>query len=166
MNEQRTSMPAAPVAVNPKVPRWFSAAIMRALAKEPDQRFQSAAEFKAALTDDQTRVVVAPSPTAQPAMQPATQPATGADAGAGRFPGTQSGTAAGHSSTHPGSFEPATLDRLTQALAPYLGPIAKVMVNRAARSARSLRELQEALAAELPSADDRRQFLARVRSAV
>jgi serine/threonine-protein kinase len=64
----------------------------------------------------------------------------------------------------PGSFEPATIDRLAQALAPYLGPIAKVLVNRAARRARNVTELQEALAAEIPSVDDRRRFLARVRS--
>jgi eukaryotic-like serine/threonine-protein kinase len=71
-----------------------------------------------------------------------------------------------HGTSPPSAFEPAILDRLTHALAPYLGPIAKVLVNRAARRVRNVNELQEALATEIPSPDDRRQFLARVRSAL
>jgi serine/threonine-protein kinase len=56
------------------------------------------------------------------------------------------------------------LDRLVQALAPHLGPIAKVLVNRAARRVATMKELHEALAAEIPSEDDRRKFLARART--
>jgi eukaryotic-like serine/threonine-protein kinase len=180
MSAQLMTMPTEPVAVNPSVPRWISALIMRALAKEPDRRFQSADELKAALTDDSTRdyvvapLPIAPLPTAPLASAPpaitslpitplpsAPLPTTPSVAGA-YTPGAQVPAAAAPS--HPGSFEPATIDRLAQALAPYLGPIAKVLVNRAARRARNLNELQEALAAEIPSADDRRRFLARVRS--
>ena len=58
----------------------------------------------------------------------------------------------------------ATLDRLTQALAPHLGPIAKVLVNRAAKRVANLHDLQEALAAEISGPEDRRRFLTRVRS--
>lgn len=61
------------------------------------------------------------------------------------------------------SFDAAALDRLAQALAPYLGPIAKVVVGRAARTARNMEELESALASELASAEDRRRFLAAVR---
>jgi serine/threonine-protein kinase len=61
------------------------------------------------------------------------------------------------------SFDPAVLDRLAQALAPYIGPIAKVVVARAARTAGSAEELQKALAAEIPAAD-RQRFLAAIRS--
>jgi serine/threonine protein kinase len=64
----------------------------------------------------------------------------------------------------PASFDPAVLDRLAQALAPYLGPIAKVLVSRTARTAGNVEELQKTLAAEIPSAEDRRRFLASVRS--
>ena len=58
-----------------------------------------------------------------------------------------------HGGAHPAQprfFDPAALDRLAQALAPYIGPIAKVVVTRAARTARSAEELQNALAAEIP----------------
>jgi hypothetical protein len=64
----------------------------------------------------------------------------------------------------PSSFDAATLDRLTQALAPYLGPISKVLVNRAAKRVANLHDLQEALAAEISGPEDRRRFLTRVRS--
>jgi eukaryotic-like serine/threonine-protein kinase len=63
----------------------------------------------------------------------------------------------------PMSFDPAALDRLTQALAPYIGPIAKVVVSNAARRARSAEDLQNTLADEVPAAD-RKRFLAAVRS--
>jgi len=74
-------------------------------------------------------------------------------------------TFAGHRSTEPVSFDQAALDRLAQALAPYLGPIAKIVVIRAARSARNTEELQNVLSAEIPSAADRERFLNSVRSA-
>ncbi len=62
----------------------------------------------------------------------------------------------------PMSFDAATLDRLARALAPYIGPIAKVVVANAARKARSAEELHNALAAEVPAAD-RQRFLAALR---
>jgi serine/threonine-protein kinase len=62
----------------------------------------------------------------------------------------------------PLSFDPATLDRLAHALAPYIGPIAKVVVTNAARKAGSTEDLQNALAAEVPVAD-RQRFLAAFR---
>jgi eukaryotic-like serine/threonine-protein kinase len=58
------------------------------------------------------------------------------------------------------SFDSATLERLTAALAPHLGPIARVVVSRAARTCGSVDELRNALAAEIPDPADRRSFLA------
>jgi len=170
MNAQLMTMPVEPATVNPGVPPWISVAIMRALAKEPDKRFQSAAAFKAALTDDQIITVVGATPIMPPlpATTVASTPAPATPPPMTPPPTTHAVTAAGHSSTQsqPGVFEPAMLDRLTQALAPYLGPIAKVLVTRAARRATSVNELKDVLAAEIPSPDDRRQFLMRVRSAL
>jgi eukaryotic-like serine/threonine-protein kinase len=193
MNAQLSVMPSEPAVVNPMVPRWISVAIMRALAKAPEQRFQSAAAFKAALVEDQTRVVT-------PIRRPlATPPASGPSVSGGYGSGSTTTAAASEpgptvtgpglltpASTTPGfntpsvakpgvtgtvsgpvppsSFDAATLDRLTQALAPYLGPISKVLVNRAAKRVASLHELQEALAAEISGPEDRRRFLTRVRS--
>jgi hypothetical protein len=58
-----------------------------------------------------------------------------------------------------GMFDPAVLERFTHALAPFLGPIAKVLVGRAARQARGVEELRDVLAAEISGEDDRRRFL-------
>jgi class 3 adenylate cyclase len=56
-------------------------------------------------------------------------------------------------------FDPALLDRAVRALAHHIGPLARVLVSRAARRARSEAELRDLLAAELPSPADRESFL-------
>jgi hypothetical protein len=42
--------PAAPSKINPRLPRAFDAVVLKALAKQPDQRFQRAGDLAAALT--------------------------------------------------------------------------------------------------------------------
>ena len=64
----------------------------------------------------------------------------------------------------PASFDQATLDGLARSLAPYIGPIAKIVVANAARRARNADELQNAVAAEVP-VEDRQRFLTAVRGA-
>jgi hypothetical protein len=201
MNAHFNVMPSDPAIVNPLVPPAISAAIMRALAKEPGHRFQTALEFRDALTglgQLSGAAVVGPVSAAELAgLEARLSRALGPIArrlvsDAARSYGTISEIRRALAAqiedpkarehflkTNPGaiatttvarpptaavSFDPATLDRLTQALAPYLGPIAKIVVTRAARNARTADELQNALAAELPSAADRQRFLASVRS--
>ncbi len=175
---------------------------MRAVAKEPDRRFQTALDFQAALQSlDQNQSPPTPGASAIPAAELAeleTRLARAIGPIARRlvpdaarrygtiseirqalaaqiedpkhradFLKTSSATSAAtvtHTSTVPVSFDIATLDRLAQALAPHLGPIAKVVVSRAARTAGNLEDLQNTLAAEIPSAEDRRRFLAGLRS--
>jgi eukaryotic-like serine/threonine-protein kinase len=201
MNAQLSVTPPAPAVVNPLVPVPISAAIMRALRKEPGRRFQTALEFKAALQQpNQNQSEATPGASAIPAPELAELQASLARAigpiamrlvpDAARRYGTISeirqalaaqiedprhrevflrtnpaaSTTQAQTSPAAASFEPAMLDRLARALAPHLGPIAKVLVSRAARSAGSAEELQNALAAEIPTAEDRRRFLAAVRS--
>jgi hypothetical protein len=52
------------------------------------------------------------------------------------------------------------LERLENELAVYVGPMAKIIVARAAKRPGSLRQLYEAVAAEIPSPADRQKFLA------
>jgi serine/threonine-protein kinase len=196
MQAQLSVMPAEPAALNPFVPPAVSATIMRALAKGPARRFQTAAEFQAALPGkpgSADNTLPLPAPTALPQelaeLETRLSRAIGpiakrlvADAARthgsiseirqalaaqiedpkerAAFLKTSPGTAAPTSATAPASFDPAMLDRLTRALAPYLGPIAKVLVERTARKARSLDELRSVLAAEIESPEDRRRFLA------
>ncbi len=205
MNAQLNLMPPDPAAVNPMVPQLVSAAIMRALAKDPAQRFQTAREFQTAL-----QAVARPAasvPLATGGAATTVIPAELADletrlaraigpiarrlvADAARRYGSMSEIRqvlaaqiedpkerAAFLKTNPGltmtvamptpapvvTFDPAMLDRLAQGLAPFLGPIAKVMVTRAAKSARSTEELQNALAAEISSDEERRRFLTAIR---
>ncbi len=56
-------------------------------------------------------------------------------------------------------LDPALLQTVKKQLAAYLGPIAGVMVDRAAKKAHTKQELLDALAAEIPSKVDREKFL-------
>jgi hypothetical protein len=54
----------------------------------------------------------------------------------------------------------AAIEKVSRQLAHYIGPIAEVVVKRAARRSGSIAELAEAVAGEIESASDRRHFLA------
>jgi tRNA A-37 threonylcarbamoyl transferase component Bud32 len=200
MSAQLSVIPPNPAMVNPLVPPAISAAIMRALAKDPAERFQTALEFRAALQDrGQAPVTASATVTAAPeladlearlsrALGPIAKRLV-ADAARRygtlseirqalaaqiedpkereAFFKTSSGVTSATDSRTPASaiqFDPAALDLCSQALAPYIGPIAKIVVTRAARGARNAQELQSLLAEEIPGAADRQRFLATVRS--
>lgn len=57
------------------------------------------------------------------------------------------------------AWDPQTLDRVKRALAQYVGPVAKVIVDKAARKCSNLDELYELLAEEIASPADRAKFL-------
>lgn len=59
-------------------------------------------------------------------------------------------------------WDPRLLEEATRKLAAYMGPIAKVLVERTARRTRTPQELYKALAAEISSDRDRAAFLASV----
>jgi serine/threonine-protein kinase len=100
MSAQLTEMPPAPPVL--------AGPILKALAKDPTARFQSAAEFRGAL---------------------------------------EGGTVAGTTST----WDPAFLDRVASVLAVEIGPIATVLVKRAAKTARTKDDLLAALKKEVPT---------------
>jgi serine/threonine-protein kinase len=63
-------VPAPPSTVNPQVPPYLSAAISKALEKDPERRFQSADEFAAAL-DGQETVAIPEAPVTAGGIDPA-----------------------------------------------------------------------------------------------
>ncbi len=82
-------------------------------------------------------------------------------------PGTRSsGTSipsAVRTAAHQGAiFPPDTLDRVTDLLTSYIGPIARVVVARAARQASNVVELHQMVAAEIPTERARMQYLQKV----
>jgi class 3 adenylate cyclase len=58
----------------------------------------------------------------------------------------------------PVAWDPALIERLRKELAAYVGPMAKMIVGRAAAKAKSLGELYDSLAGEIPAPKDRERF--------
>ena len=124
--------PKSPSEVNPQVPPELARIILKALAKSGAERFSSAEEFLAAL--DAIRL----NETATVAVQSAA-PARRAEVSV-------------HSA--------ADLARVSKDLATFIGPIAHILVRRAAPESRSLSDLYRTLAQEISSVSKREQFLA------
>ena len=57
-------------------------------------------------------------------------------------------------------WDPQLIDKIRRELAIYIGPMAKIIVNRAAKKARSVDELCNLAAAEISAESDRRKFMA------
>jgi serine/threonine-protein kinase len=72
--KQVSEMPRPPSELNPAVPRALDAAVMRALAKDPANRFASADEFEAALDAAERDPSTAPFETAVFGMPPVAPP--------------------------------------------------------------------------------------------
>jgi len=57
-------------------------------------------------------------------------------------------------------FEAAQLEAIRKAFAAFIGPMARILVDRTAKRARNIDELYKLLADEIPSESDRAKFLA------
>jgi len=144
MSAHLTLVPAWPSQVNASVPPGLSAVIMKAIEKPPEDRFQSAAEFLAAMESlgaNPARTRIATAPVFRPQPESATR------------------VAAPPARSQPVDLE--TVEAAVKELAVYIGPIARIIVNRAARQAQSRRQLFELVAPEIPAPADRARFLAK-----
>ncbi len=139
--------PAPPNKINPKIPAGLSATVMRALAKNPRDRWQTAEAFLTALEQDGLRSTAA------------------GDVSQMRVTQTPAPQATGRTSPQPTSaHRPESLSEITRQLAEHVGPIAGVLVRRASSSTTNLREMCDALAAEITSPAARQKFLTAVHS--
>ena len=143
MSAHLNYQPPPPSEVNPALPPALSAIILKSLEKRPENRYQTAAEFQASLEGlTAGRLAIPPAPRLDSASRlaaPAAVPSVG---------------------THP--VDTAALDAAARELATYIGPIARIIVNRAAKQAQSRRQLFEMVAEEIPAAADRSKFLAKL----
>jgi eukaryotic-like serine/threonine-protein kinase len=203
-----SEMPVPPADLNRSLPTGLSEVILKALAKQPAGRFQTAGEFRDALrrisglsrTESVAPPVTAPAgidparlaavesalvaalgPIARHLVVRTAQKATGLEdlcrqlaeqipdpterksflraAGAGVSTASSPVPAAAPASGQ--VWDPSVLETARQSLAAYVGPIAGVIVNRAAKTSRTRQELLEKLASEISSDRDRRSFLDR-----
>jgi serine/threonine protein kinase len=135
--------PPSPAEVNSHVPQEVARMILKALAKNPAERFQTAEEFLAALKLIQADSIRL-NETATVAIQ-SVHPTP-----------RDFAPAAVDASVH----SDADLDRASKALATFIGPIAQILVRRAAPESRTLNDLYRTLAQEISSVAQREQFLA------
>ena len=145
MKAQISDMPVPPLQWNAALPEPVSNAVMRALAKESEARFQSADEFRMALEPYLERDSIRPLPGPRDASVARTIPTVLAP---GVTPSPSSS-----------QFQPAALGALAKSLAQWTGPIATALVRKQSQVSASLPELCRALSEHIPAEADRRAFL-------
>jgi len=143
--------PPAPSAIAPGVPHVFDGLVSRALAKNPDDRFQSAREFANALLAAFVKSKPGNSPGADgvPASPPRREAKKRTDS---------------HHSPASGSslpLPPATLAEIESSMIRSIGPLAKHLIRKCAQQARTLEEFYATLAANLPEGSERSNLLKR-----
>lgn len=129
-----------PSEVNPQgVPQVFDAILAKALAKTPEERYASAREFARAIAKGFESFSGSPETTAllPTVIHRETRPDT-------TFP--------------PPGWEAEKLRALEGLLAPYVGPVARVLVRKAAKTTTDGLALVRALAASIASERDREAF--------
>ncbi|MDR7333133.1 serine/threonine-protein kinase [Roseateles asaccharophilus] len=138
-------------------PGWFDGIIARALAKRPADRYATTFEFKQALVDaigrnvddsawEQTVLMAPPRPARSPLTPTLAPPSvSSASSGSGAPP--------------PSHWDKAQLNQVEMTLARHVGPLASVLVRRAARECHDLNELYSKLADQVPDARARDAFL-------
>lgn len=179
MNAHLNQAVRAPSSINANVSPSLSLAILKALEKNPEDRYQNAAEFAGILQIVRSRVGVErasadtllmnhqrtadlgvrapmPAPVSEPAasLRTSSSPTPSPVSVKTPTPTPASGLTASQ------RFEPAQLERVKKELAAYLGPMARIVVDRTARKSATLQQLYELLAAEIPEGEERKKFLA------
>jgi eukaryotic-like serine/threonine-protein kinase len=151
-----SQIPRSPSDVNPQVPAALARVILKALAKRPAERFSSAEEFLGALdtirlNDTATVVAQNPIPDDESTVMASSSRPTPAEA-----PAIVAGV------SRAAVYSDAELERVSKDLATYIGPIAHILVRRAAPGSPTLIDLYQTLANEISSAGKREEFLGRM----
>jgi eukaryotic-like serine/threonine-protein kinase len=133
------SSPVDPTAINPNIPVRLSKIVLKSLSKSPGDRFQTAKEFLNSLSLVQTGETTT--------LATSTLPRHAEGSLTSDWPMKQ-------------AIDTNVLDSVSRDLAYHVGPIAKVIVSRAAKRAISLDELFKLLATEISSEKSRQDFLA------
>jgi len=183
MNAHLHQIPRSPSVVNPKLPAALSLAILKAIEKNPAERYQNASEFSHTLkavpgllrsenraynyrptelhpTEVADRGVVPHDLAEAPGaiLHSPVPGVTPAPRGTPVPPPSSSREAPASPAVR---FDPDGLERVTRELAVYVGPMAKLLVGRTAKKAASWKQLYDLLATEVPEGRERKQFLSK-----
>ena len=152
--------------------RWahFDDVVLRGLARDREQRYGSARAFREALLEvarqpgaetitEQTLIMEwsPPEGVARPPTLSRTAGTRGTGVGTGAVGGSATGTSLANEL--PPGWEAGTLARIEADLARHIGPLAKVLVRRAARETTDPGTLRERLAQHLSTPDEQTRFL-------
>jgi serine/threonine-protein kinase len=136
--------------------RWakYDDIVARAIAKSPLNRFDSAGEFRAAILAEYARPVSESISESTIIRTPVRQTTPGEPSA----PITQKTSAIGTTTPPPPGWEAAVLGGVEVELARYVGPVAKVLVRRAARQHKNLPALVAAVAVSIDAYAEREAF--------
>lgn len=147
--------------VESSVPPFFDPVVNRALAKRPDDRYQSAQEFAEAVRmafQAAFNIQEAPSISEDTVVRTVHMMRQGAGAQAGQ---AAQPTTVGTQEASSSQWQEKTLHVVERQLASFIGPMARVMVKRAANETTSIHELYKKLAQRLDTEPERAAFLQR-----
>jgi len=136
--------PAAPSSMVASLPSAFDAVVARALAKKPEERYQSARDFAGALVNAFLKSRPG-SAAGQTAEKPAHSVAVDSAPAAPQM-----------------TLPPETLAEIESSLVKSIGPLAKHLVRKSASHARSVEEFNSELADNIPAGNERFEFLRRI----
>ena len=164
---------APPSSINPDLPHAFDVVSAKSLTKLQDDRYPTARHFSEAIqkayegtfqspasmtVSDQTVVLTAQAVQANmAAMRAKAERAAASRSGAG--PGQQTSAPAPGTQSMITSWHENTLKDVERQLAAHIGPMAKIIVRKAASATADVHELYTMLATNLDSEGARREFL-------
>lgn len=155
--------PPAPSQVAPNLTNAFDEIASRALAKRAEDRFPDAAAFRAALSEAYEQTYrTQPSPVVSEETVVLTASAVKAHIASlqarAQGPSHSSQLDVGPNTALPTQWQADTLKTVERQLAVHLGPLARIVVRRAATSSHDFNELYEKIASSLEGEEARRRF--------
>ncbi len=148
-----------------RVPAAYDAVVARAIEKKPAKRFQNANEFRSAVLDAYAAPLcpTVSEETIITEIVPTTiriEPTSPSNISHVSQPQTDGTPSAPKTTTPPPGWDPAVLKSIESHLARFVGPVARVMLKRAALQTTDVDSVYGILGEQLSGVEEQKQFLA------